>query len=61
MAAAGEIGGWLAPWYRGYGLGASLFAGAAEFAHYHLGIARVTAGTETVNFAWPSICRGDMR
>jgi RimJ/RimL family protein N-acetyltransferase len=47
----GEIGGWLAPRSRGRGLGASLFAGAAEFAHHHLGVASVTAGTETGNVA----------
>lgn len=47
----GEIGGWLAPRYRGRGLGASLFAGAAELAHRHLGIASVTAGTEVGNVA----------
>ena len=32
----GEVGGWLAPRYRGRGLGSGLFAGAAEFAHQHL-------------------------
>ena len=47
----GEIGGCLAPGYRGRGLGVSLFAGAAQFAHQHLGIAAVTAGTETGNAA----------
>jgi RimJ/RimL family protein N-acetyltransferase len=47
----GEIGGWLAPGFRGQGLGAALFAGAAEFAHHHLGVASVLAGTENENAA----------
>lgn len=47
----GEVGGWLAPGSRGRGLGASLFAGAAELAHRHLGIASVIAGTEAGNVA----------
>jgi len=47
----GEIGGWLAPGFRGRGLGSSLFAGAAKFAHQHLGIASVTARTEPGNVA----------
>jgi RimJ/RimL family protein N-acetyltransferase len=47
----GEVGGWLAPRFRGRGLGAGLFAGAAEFAHQHLGIPAVTAGTESSNAA----------
>ena len=47
----GEVGGWLAPSYRGRGLGSGLFASAAEFAHQHLGIPSVTAGTETGNAA----------
>src|SRR6185437_7313842 len=47
----GEIGGWLAPRSRGRGLGASLFAGVAEFAHHHLGAASVTAATEPGNVA----------
>jgi RimJ/RimL family protein N-acetyltransferase len=48
---AGEVGGWLAPRYRGRGLGSGLFAGAAEFAHQHLGIPSVTAVTEISNAA----------
>jgi RimJ/RimL family protein N-acetyltransferase len=48
---AGEVGGWLAPRYRGRGLGGGLFAGAAEFAHQHLGIPSVTASTEISNTA----------
>jgi len=47
----GEIGGWLAPQFRGRGLGADLFAGVAEFAHQHLGVPSVIAGTETSNAA----------
>jgi RimJ/RimL family protein N-acetyltransferase len=47
----GEIGGCLAPRFRGRGLGVSLFAGAAIFAHQHLGIGSVTAGTEPGNIA----------
>lgn len=47
----GEIGGWLAPRFRGHGLGADLFTGAAEFAHQHLGVKSVTAGTESSNAA----------
>jgi RimJ/RimL family protein N-acetyltransferase len=47
----GEIGGWLAPEFRGRGLGAALFGGAAEFAHHHLGAISVLAGTEPANAA----------
>jgi RimJ/RimL family protein N-acetyltransferase len=46
-----EVGGWLAPGFRGRGLGAALFTGAAEFAHHHLGVASVLAGTEDDNAA----------
>lgn len=46
-----EMGGWLAPRYRGQGLGRELFAGAALFAHQHLGLSSVTAGTEVSNAA----------
>jgi RimJ/RimL family protein N-acetyltransferase len=45
------IGGWLAPQFRGRGLGRELFAGAAQFAHHHLGLASVQAGTEVSNAA----------
>ena len=48
---SGEVGGWLAPRFRGRGLGASLFAGAAEFAHQHLGVPSVIAATEPGNAA----------
>jgi RimJ/RimL family protein N-acetyltransferase len=47
----GEIGGWLAPEFRGRGLGAVLFAAAAEFQHRHLGFATVMAGAEPSNKA----------
>jgi RimJ/RimL family protein N-acetyltransferase len=47
----GEVGGWLAPGFRGRGLGSSLFAGAAQFGHQHLGLASLTAGTEPGNHA----------
>jgi RimJ/RimL family protein N-acetyltransferase len=53
----GELGGWLSPQFRGRGLGAELFAGAAQFAHYHLGHASVRAGTERANLA----CVGALR
>jgi RimJ/RimL family protein N-acetyltransferase len=46
-----ELGGWLAPRYRGRGLGRELFAGAALFAHQHLGVSSVVAGTEVSNAA----------
>jgi RimJ/RimL family protein N-acetyltransferase len=47
----GEIGGWLAPEFRGRGLGTVLFACAAELGHRHLGFTTVTAGTESSNKA----------
>lgn len=47
----GEVGGWLVPRFRGRGLGGALFAGAAEFAHQHLGVASVIAGTDAGNAA----------
>jgi RimJ/RimL family protein N-acetyltransferase len=47
----GEVGGSLAPQFRGRGLGAALFGGAAEFAHHHLGIASILAGTDPGNVA----------
>ena len=45
----GELGGWLTPELRGRGLGAALFAAAAQFVHYHLGEEYVLAGTERAN------------
>jgi RimJ/RimL family protein N-acetyltransferase len=47
----GEVGGFLAPRFRGRRLGAELFAGAAQFAHYHLGEEHVYAVTEPANAA----------
>jgi RimJ/RimL family protein N-acetyltransferase len=46
-AETGEIGGWLAPQFRGRGLGTVLFACAAELGHRHLGRGTVTAGTHS--------------
>jgi RimJ/RimL family protein N-acetyltransferase len=46
-----EAGGWLAPAFRGHGLGRELFAAIAQFGHDHRGMARVTAGTEPANAA----------
>lgn len=46
-----EAGGWLAPGFRGHGLGAELFTAIAEFGHEHVGIATIRAGTETANAA----------
>ncbi|GAA4608136.1 GNAT family protein [Actinoallomurus liliacearum] len=45
----GEAGGFLAPRFRAHGLGTELFAGAAAFAHDHLGMAVVRAGAEISN------------
>lgn len=46
-----EVGGWLAPQFRGQGLGRELFVGIEVFAHNHLGMATVRAGTEPTNTA----------
>src|SRR5262249_29510908 len=46
-----DIGGFLAPAYRGRGLGTVLFAGAAQLAHDHLGIDTVWAGAHPANAA----------
>jgi RimJ/RimL family protein N-acetyltransferase len=46
-----QIGGWLAPQFRGRGLGRELWLGAVTFAHYHLAMATVLAGTERTNAA----------
>lgn len=48
---SGEIGGWLAPAYRGQGLGAELFRAAVELGHRHLGLKVVRAGAEPTNDA----------
>ncbi|WP_405787032.1 GNAT family N-acetyltransferase [Streptomyces sp. NBC_00029] len=50
----GAIGFWLAPAFRGQGLGAELVAATARFGHEHLGLESVRAGTETLNHR----CRG---
>ncbi|MFH9590706.1 GNAT family N-acetyltransferase [Streptomyces luteogriseus] len=47
----GEIGGTLAPDHRGQGLGAELFLAGMEFAHGHVGLSTVRAGTATANLA----------
>lgn len=46
-----EVGGFLAPGFRGRGLGAELFAAVAQFGHDHLGITTVRAGTDPANVA----------
>ncbi|QEV21995.1 N-acetyltransferase [Streptomyces alboniger] len=46
-----HAGGWLAPRFRGRGLGAELFAGAALLAHEHLGITELHAAAEEENVA----------
>jgi RimJ/RimL family protein N-acetyltransferase len=46
-----DIGGWLAPRFRSRGLGSEMFAAAALFSHYHLGLPSVMAGTEPANAA----------
>lgn len=46
-----ETGGYLAPDYRGQGLGRDLFAAGLLLAHEHLGLFRVRAGAEVGNVA----------
>ncbi|MFI6599683.1 GNAT family N-acetyltransferase [Nonomuraea sp. NPDC050536] len=46
-----EIGGYLAPQYRGQGLGAQLFTLGRILAHAHLGLPEIYAGTEVGNVA----------
>ena len=46
-----EMGGWLAPAFRGRGLGGALFQAASHLAHEHMGIAELVAGTEAANVA----------
>ena len=46
-----EIGGHLAPRFRGRGLGTELFAAVTEYAHQHLGFGVVKAGAETENLS----------
>jgi RimJ/RimL family protein N-acetyltransferase len=46
-----DAGGWLAPGFRGRGLGTELFAAIAALGHEHLGAARIRAGTDPANIA----------
>lgn len=46
-----ETGGYLAPDYRGRGIGRTLFATGLVLAHDHLGLPRVRAGAEVGNVA----------
>lgn len=46
-----ETGGYLAPGYRGRGVGRVLFAAGLTLAHEHLGLPRVRAGAEVGNVA----------
>lgn len=45
------IGGWLAPQYRGRGLGRELFSAALSLGHQHLGIEAIRAGAQDSNTA----------
>ncbi|WP_160311092.1 GNAT family N-acetyltransferase [Streptacidiphilus anmyonensis] len=47
----GEVGGWLAPRFRGVGLGTELFRAGADIAHEQLGMTTVRAGTQRSNTA----------
>lgn len=46
-----EIGDYLAPAYRGRGLGTEAIAGLTEFVHRHLGMRRIVAGMHAENVA----------
>jgi RimJ/RimL family protein N-acetyltransferase len=46
-----QLGGYLVPDYRGRGLGAALFGGAAQLAHGHLGFKSAYAGAHPDNAA----------
>lgn len=46
-----HIGGWLAPQYRGRGLGRELFAAGLALGHQHLAIKTINAGAEESNTA----------
>lgn len=48
---SGQVGGWLAPGFRGRGLGSELFRAGALLAHTHFGMDIVRAGTEPGNTA----------
>lgn len=44
-----ELGGWLAPAFRGKGLGAELFRAGLLLSHGHLGLSRIRAAAEVAN------------
>jgi RimJ/RimL family protein N-acetyltransferase len=44
-----ELGGWLAPTFRGRGLGSELFRAGLELGHEHLGLPRIRAAVEREN------------
>lgn len=44
-----QVGGWLAPAYRGRGLGRELFAAGLALGHEHIGIKVLRAGAEASN------------
>lgn len=44
-----ELGGWLAPAFRGKGLGAELFRAGLTLGHEHLGLTRIRAAAEVTN------------
>jgi RimJ/RimL family protein N-acetyltransferase len=44
-----ELGGWLAPTFRGRGLGSELFRAGIELGHEHLGLRHVRAAVEVEN------------
>jgi RimJ/RimL family protein N-acetyltransferase len=44
-----ELGGWLAPAFRGRGLGSELFGAGLMLGHQHLGIARIRAVAAEAN------------
>jgi RimJ/RimL family protein N-acetyltransferase len=44
-----EVGGWLAPAFRGRGLGTELFRAGLLLGHEHLGLARIRAGADKAN------------
>jgi RimJ/RimL family protein N-acetyltransferase len=44
-----ELGGWLAPAFRGRGLGAELFHAGLVLGHEHLGLSRIRAAAEMTN------------
>ena len=46
-----QLGGWLAPAYRGRGLGRELFAAGLTLGHEHIGIKLLRAGAEESNTA----------